>query len=138
VKFGLNASRTFGLLAGDAVALGATTLYGFESHRTLETAGFRIAATYIPLLLAWALVAPHLGAFDQDNVVDFKQLWRPFWAMVLAAPLAAWLRGAWLGAPIQPIFVVVLGGFSALAILAWRALYVLVIIKFKRTWMKQP
>ena len=55
-----------------------------------------------------------------------RQLWRPFWAMVLAAPLASWLRGVWLNAPIMPIFVLVLGGFSALGILAWRAVYALI------------
>jgi hypothetical protein len=44
--------------------------------------------------------------------------------MVLAGPLAAWMRGVLLGnAPILPVFVVVLGGVSALALLAWRALY---------------
>jgi hypothetical protein len=137
VKFNSFSSRTIGLLAGDALALAITTLYGFETHGTLETAGVRIAVTYLPLLISWILIAPHLGAFDPGRVADIKQLWRPFWAMLLAAPLAAWMRGVWLGRPILPIFVVILGGISALAILVWRALYLLVIVKFRPSWMKQ-
>jgi len=61
--------------------------------------------------------------------MDARQLWRPFWAMVLAAPLASWLRAVWLNAPILWLFVLVLGGFSALGILAWRALYSLFIVR---------
>ena len=79
--------------------------------------------TFVPLVIAWLLIAPHLRVFQDAVTSDWKELWRPFWAMVLAAPLAAWLRGVWLDAPILPIFVVVLGGVSALALLAWRALY---------------
>jgi hypothetical protein len=76
--------------------------------------------TYVPLLAAWFLIAPYLGVYNLAWAGEFRQLWRPFWAMVLAAPFAAGLRGAWLGAVILPIFVVILGGISALAILAWR------------------
>jgi len=51
--------------------------------------------------------------------------------MVLAGPMVGWLRGVWLGQVILPIFVVVLGGISALAILAWRAIFWLVTSKMK-------
>jgi hypothetical protein len=111
------------LLVGDICTLLLVTLFGFATHGTMETAGTRMLSTFIPLVIAWLLVAPHLRVFKKAVTSEWKELWRPFWAMVLAAPLAAWLRGAWLGAPILPIFVVVLGGISALAILAWRALY---------------
>lgn len=43
--------------------------------------------------------------------------------MVLAGPMAAWMRGMLLNSPILPIFVVVLGGSAALSLLAWRSLY---------------
>ena len=111
------------LLLGDTLTLALITLFGFASHGTLDTAGTRMLTTFVPLLVAWLLIAPHLRVFQDAVTSDWKELWRPFWAMVLAAPLAAWMRGAWLGAPILPIFVVVLGGTSALALLAWRALY---------------
>jgi hypothetical protein len=129
------------LVTGDVVTLALVTLIGFASHGTLDTAGGRMLTTFIPLTAAWFLVAPHLGAFDLRRAVDARQLWRPFWAMLIAAPLAAWLRGVALwfagsgllsgdmlkpanvGAPIIPIFVAILGGSSALAVLAWRSLF---------------
>jgi hypothetical protein len=113
------------LITGDVVALALVTLFGFASHGTLDTAGGRMLTTFIPLTAAWFLVAPHLGAFDLHRAIDARELWRPFWAMVIAAPLAAWLRGVMLGAPILPIFVVILGGISAMALLVWRGLFCL-------------
>lgn len=114
------------LLAGDFFTLGLVTLFGFASHGTVETAGTRMLTTFLPLSAAWLLLAPHLGVFNLQRVKDERQLWRPFWAMVLAAPLAAWMRGMLLNTPVIPIFVVVLGGISALALLFWRSLYWLV------------
>lgn len=89
-------------------------------------------ATFLPALIAWLLVAPHLGAFDTHQAVEARQLWRPFWAMLLSAPLAAFLRGAWLGLTIQPLFVAVLGGVNALAILAWRGFLLLLLNMMRR------
>lgn len=111
------------LIIGDAITLAIVTVFGFASHGTLGSAGMRMLTTYIPLLVSWFLIAPHLGVYNQVWATDGRQLWRPFWAMVLAAPFAAWMRGAWLGMPILPIFVVILGGISALSLLAWRFLY---------------
>ena len=114
------------LLAGDVSVLVLVTVFGFASHGTAGTAGGRMLTTFLPLVLAWLAVAPLMGAFDPQRAADLRQVWRPFYAMVVAGPLAAWMRGAWLNAPILPIFVVVLGGVSALALLAWRALYALI------------
>lgn len=111
------------LIIGDTITLGLVTLYGFASHDELETAGLRLLTTFLPLVFAWILISPHLGLFDSQRLEEPRQLWRSLWAMVLAAPLAAWMRGAWLKTPIQPIFVVIIGGISALAILAWRSLF---------------
>lgn len=111
------------LIAGDVLVLLAVTIFGFATHGELGSAGLRMLTTFVPLVVAWGLVAPHLGAFDLEKSSQAGQLWRPFWAMVLAGPWAAWMRGALLNAPILPIFVVVLGGICALALLAWRFLY---------------
>ena len=113
------------LLAGDVIVLVVVTAVGFASHRTLGSAGSRMLSTFVPLVLAWFMVAPFLGAYDPERATDFRQLWRPFWAMVLAGPMAALLRGFWLNSPILPIFVVVLGGISALSILGWRLIFAL-------------
>ncbi len=107
------------LLGGDAAALLAVTAAGFAAHGELQTAAGRMAATFLPLLLGWLLAGGALGCFG-------GAAWRPLrllWAVSLAVPLAAWLRGLWLERPIPPIFVFVLGGFTALALGVWRLLY---------------
>ncbi len=111
------------LIVGDMIVFIFGTLVGFASHDSLGTAGWRLLSTLLPVLIAWLLIAPLLGVYDHEIVVSIRQIWRPFWAMVLAAPMAAFLRGAWLGSPIIPIFVVVLGGVNAIFILSWRILY---------------
>jgi hypothetical protein len=83
--------------------------------------------TLIPLLIAWFLFAPFIGVYQLKYATSQSNLWRPFLAMILAAPLAAWIRGVLLGTPVIPIFVVVLGGVSALAILAWRLVFCLAV-----------
>lgn len=113
------------LIIGDVVVLAVTTGFGFANHGTLGSAGLRILATLVPLLTAWFLISPLLGVFDSARVTDPRQLWRPLWAMILSAPFASFLRGAWLDQPILPLFVVVIGGFSALALVGWRGLYLL-------------
>ena len=120
------------LIIGDILTLTIVTVIGFASHGTAGTAGSRMLTTFIPLLVAWLLIAPHLKVYDRDIVLDGRQLWRPFWAMVLAGPMAAWLRGMLLNSPILPVFVIILGGVSALAILAWRGLYWLIMTRMKR------
>jgi hypothetical protein len=111
------------LLVGDIVTLSLVTIYGFARHSTLDTAGVRMLATFIPLLAAWFLIAPYLGVFDLQRASEIRQVWRPAWAMLLAAPLFAFLRGLWLNAPIVPLFVLVMGGVGAVALLLWRIIY---------------
>jgi len=115
------------LIIGDLVTLALVTVYGFATHGTATSAGVHMLTTFLPLALAWFLVAPFLGAFDPHRAVDLRQIWRPFWAAVLAGPFATWLRGYMLNEPILPIFVVILGGVAALALLAWRLLFIWVL-----------
>jgi hypothetical protein len=111
------------LFVGDMTVFIFGTLVGFASHDSLGTSGWRLLTTLLPVIIAWLLIAPYLGVYDRKIVVTIRQIWRPFWAMVLAAPMAAFLRGAWLGSPIIPIFVVVIGGVNAIFILGWRIFY---------------
>ena len=120
------------LIVGDILTLAIVTVIGFASHGTSGTAGSRMLTTFIPLVAAWLLIAPHLKVYNRDIALDGRQLWRPFWAMVLAGPMAAWLRGVLLNSPILPLFVIILGGVSALAILTWRGLYWLLMTRIKR------
>lgn len=121
----MNGQQRTILILGDLIALVLVTILGFATHGELATAGTRMLTTFIPVTIAWAAVAPLLGLYDPSRAQDLRQMWRPLWAAVLAAPLAAWLRGVWLNAPIIPIFVLVLGGVSAAGIMIWRLLYVL-------------
>ncbi len=111
------------LISGDVITLGLVTVFGFASHAEIDSAGVRMLSTFLPLVAAWLIMASQLGVFESRRVLDARQLWRPLWAMVLAGPLAALGRGLILNAPILPVFVVVLGGISALALFAWRVLY---------------
>jgi len=113
------------LLAGDVAAVAVVTVWGFASHRTLGTAGWRMLSTFVPVLVAWWMVGPFLGVYDFSRATDCRQLWRPFWAMVLAGPMAALLRAFWLGGVIVPLFVIVLGGVGALGIALWRGVFCL-------------
>lgn len=112
-----------GLLAGDTLIFALVTVSGFAQHNELGSAGLRLLTTFLPLVGAWILLAPFSGVLEVWRAADPRQLWRPFYAMLLAAPLAAWLRGVWLDRPVVPVFVLVLGGVCALALLAWRILY---------------
>jgi len=114
------------LIIGDVVTFILITLIGFASHGTAGSAGTRMFTTLLPLVASWLLIAPHLGVYDYQNTVDWRQLWRPFWSMILAAPMAAWMRGIALNSPILPLFVIILGGVSAVGIIVWRAFFWLI------------
>lgn len=111
------------LLTGDGITLGLVTLVGFVTHGTLGSAGLRIFATFIPLVIGWLAASPFLRLYQEEYVRQPRELWRPLWAMLLAGPLACWLRGALLQTPILPIFVLVITGVGALGLLTWRGIY---------------
>jgi hypothetical protein len=123
------------VLAGDLVVLVFITLYGFTAHGTLGSAGGRLWSTFLPLVLAWLLAAPFFGAYDPARLGSWQHVWRAFLAMIVAGPLAAWGRSVLQGGlPIQPIFVVVIGGFSALGLLGWRAVFTLFFSRKNRAY----
>jgi len=119
--------KLYFLIIGDILAVLITTLIGFATHGEMDVSFLgRMSAVFLPLTLAWFLLAPWFGLFQEDIASDAKQLWRPILATVFAAPLAAVLRGLILNAPIIPIFAVVLAGTSAFAMLVWRWLYLFI------------
>lgn len=112
-------------ILGDVLVIAAVTLAGFATHNTLGTAGARIFATFFPLLVAWVLLGAHVGVFDPERLQTPRQLWRPFWAMILAAPLFGLLRALTLGVDaVSATFIMVLGGIAALSMFAWRVVFV--------------
>ena len=118
-----SSGRVYILVAGDILVMGLVTLFGFYSHGTLASAGLRIFSTFIPLTISWFLVAPFMGCYNPIMWGDYKQVWRPLYAVVIASPLAAWMRGFWLQTPIQPLFVLIIGAVAGLGMLAWRLVY---------------
>jgi ABC-type xylose transport system permease subunit len=112
------------LILGDILAIAVVTVIGFATHGEADLSFLpRMLASFLPLTLAWFLLAPWFGLFQPEVTSNPRQLWRPVLAMLFAAPLAALLRGLWLNAPIIPVFAVVLASTSALGILLWRGIY---------------
>ena len=112
------------LILGDILTIALVTFIGFATHGEAGVAFLpRMAAAFFPLVAAWFLLAPWSGLF-QDNVIHHaRQLWRPGLTALFAAPPAVVLRGLILNAPIIPIFAVVLGVTSAVGMMIWRGLY---------------
>lgn len=112
------------LISGDILAIAVVTYIGFATHGETDLSFLpRMFAAFLPVTLAWFLLAPWFGLFQPEVTSNPRQLWRPVFAVLFAAPLAAVLRGLWLNAPIIPIFAVVLASTSALGMLLWRGIY---------------
>jgi len=109
------------LVVGDVLVVLLTTITGFANHGELASAGLsRMAGTFVPFAFGWFIVSPWLGCFDVERMARPANLWRPPLAAVLAAPLGAIVRGLWLGAPVLPVFAVVMGAVLAAAMFTWR------------------
>jgi len=112
------------LLLGDIFTLAVITLIGFATHGETGLSFLpRMGTTFFPLVVSWFLIAPWLGLFEEQIVLDRHQIWRPALAMVLAAPMASILRAAVLNTAALPLFALILGSTSALGIFIWRGLY---------------
>jgi len=111
---------------GDTLALLITTLIGFATHGEGSLSFFpRFLAAFIPITVAWFLLAPWFGLFQPEILSNPKQLWRPVLAMIFATPLAGLFRGLILQANIVPIFIIVFGATSAFGMVIWRGIYFL-------------
>lgn len=120
------------LILGDVLMLGLVTIFGFASHGTLWTASWRMVTTFLPLMISWICLASPARLFNLESAQHGGNLWKPLWGMLFASTMAAVLRGLWLQMPIQPIFVLVLGGVSALAIFLWRSLFWLIMSRVNK------
>jgi hypothetical protein len=115
------------LIIGDTLAILITTFIGFATHGEADMSFLpRMAAAFFPLVIAWFLLSPFLGLFQPEITANARDLWRPVFAMIFAAPLAAVLRGLILNAAIIPIFAVVLSATSAFGMLVWRTIYLFI------------
>src|SRR5690242_8103125 len=112
------------LILGDLLGILLITLVGFASHGEISSVG-RMLSTFVPVCIGWGLAASLLGLYQPDISADLYNLWRPAFAALLGIPLATWLRGVWLDAPILPIFVLVMIVTTALVMTLWRGTWML-------------
>ena len=117
------------LLGGDFIALLVAVFLGLQFHQLGDQFLQRFAYTFLPWVLAWLLTGPAVGLFDRDKTSVFEQVWRVIWAIALASPFAALLRAAWLDSAALPLFALIMGLATALAIILWRILYFRFLIK---------
>jgi hypothetical protein len=120
------------LIIGDILAILIITIIGFATHGEVGAGSPspnivipRMAVVFFPLAITWFLLAPWFGLFQLEITTSLKQLWRPVFVMLYAAPLAVVLRGLILNAAIIPVFAVVLTATSAFGMLVWRGIYFL-------------
>jgi FlaA1/EpsC-like NDP-sugar epimerase len=110
-------------LIGDVVVLAVLTVIGFASHATLNEVP-RMVTTFVAFLVAWGLVAPWFGVYQEAILTEPRQVWRVALAWLAAAPLGALLRSVLLNRSIVDVtFVLVTIAINGLALVAWRALY---------------
>ena len=118
------------LVFGDLLALLIITVIGFLTHHESPVDVLpRLLAAFIPLTVAWFLLAPWFGLFQQEISSSPRRFWRTVFAMAFVAPFAAVMRGLVLNTAILPIFVVVLAATSTIGMLLWRGLYFLLKIR---------
>jgi len=113
---------SFFLIIGDFVAFLIVTIIGFANHNS-QFDLLRILANWIPLCLAWSMVAPLLGLWTLSQPSLLKNWWKIIWGVVLCVPLAVVIRGFILNTPTIGIFVLVMIATSIVGLFVWRLLW---------------
>jgi cellulose synthase/poly-beta-1,6-N-acetylglucosamine synthase-like glycosyltransferase len=107
-------------IVGDVVVLTIITIIGFATHHTLD-AYWRMFITVLVTLIAWAVVAPWFDAFSTTTLTRPLSVWKILLATVVATPLAAFLRGWFLGIEVSSTFILTGIALNGLAMVIWRA-----------------
>jgi len=113
------------LLVDDAIAILVVTMIGLGFHQMDAVLWDRLPFTFVPFYGVWVLAAAALRLYSPARAGDWRQLWRVAPAAIVAALPAAALRSWWLGAPLVPVFVLVMGLAVAAGLLTSRGLYIL-------------
>lgn len=115
------------LILGDILAFIVLTVIGFATHGETDASFLpRMAAVFFPAVFAWFVLAPWFGLLDETVINIPRNLLRIPLAFLFVAPLAVILRGAWLNAPVLPLFALIFGSSNALGMIIWRWLYILI------------
>ncbi len=111
------------LAAGDGLVLLFVTWIGFARHGE-SLLNPRWLFTFLPLVSAWAFTSHWFEAYKPRSCSFTGVVGRPALAMLLAAPLATFLRSLLIGETSTPVvFTAVMMGVSTLGIVAWRAIW---------------
>ena len=120
------------LILGDIITFVILTILGFATHGETDASFLpRMAAAFFPVVFGWFVLAPWFGLVDEAVLSNPKNLLRIPLAFLFVAPLAVILRGAWLNAPVLPLFALIFGGSNALGMMVWRWLYILIARRMK-------
>ena len=106
-------------IVGDIAVLVIITVLGFATHHTLD-AYWRMSVTVLVTLIAWAVVAPWYDAYSTTTLTRPLSVWKILLATVVATPLAAFLRGWFLGIEVSSTFILTGIAFNGLAMILWR------------------
>lgn len=109
------------IVIGDIIAIAILTIIGFATHDEMDISYLpRMAASFLPVLLAWFVLAPWFGLFDKAVISNPNTLLRIPLVFLFAAPLAVIIRSVVLAIPVIPMFALVLGSTNLLGMLVWR------------------
>ncbi|MFN8383309.1 MAG: DUF3054 domain-containing protein [Anaerolineales bacterium] len=112
------------LIIGDVISLIILVTIGFATHGEQGVSFLpRMAAVFFPTVVAWFVLAPWFGLFDQQVIKEFKVFWRIPFAVLFAVPLALVVRGFILNTPVVPLFAAVFTTTTSLGLLVWRTIY---------------
>ena len=115
------------VLVGDLIAIAIVTIIGFATHGETTLAFLpRMAVLFFPLSIAWLVLGPWFNLFRAAEISKPAHLLRAALAMVFVVPAALLIRGLALGTPIIPIFGLVLTSVSAVGIVVWRTVAMLI------------
>ena len=121
------------LVLGDILTIAILTVIGFAKHGEADASYLpRMGAAFFPVLIAWFLITPWFGLFEEQVITNPKNLWRIAMAVLFAAPFAVVFRAVLLNAAVLPLFVLILGGSHTLGMMAWRWVYIFITRRAKK------
>lgn len=112
-------------LLGDWLALFLVTSIGFFSHNQSFQL-WRFLATAIPLCLSWLFCSPWFGLLSSEQSSLRNIWWKVIWAVILSTPLALLVRAFLLGSSVQVSFTLVMIFTSAVALIIWRMILMVI------------
>ncbi|MBR61864.1 MAG: hypothetical protein CL904_04305 [Dehalococcoidia bacterium] len=88
--------------------------------------------TALPFLICWFVISPWLGSYKMSTFYSVKQtIWRIPLTWILCGFIAIITRFILTDRPLEMNFVIVSIAVQGLAIIAWRAMFMAITLRFK-------